>query len=110
MFGILLAVMSVMNSSLPANSQSMFLLNGNSAKALKPEPVHKTSFAFKTSELFLAGGTAFDMTTTVRSMGHPTAAYRSDGTFLARCDVSETGWAGFLGKQDPYTALVQNNG
>jgi len=108
LFGILLAVMSLVNSSLPANSQSMFLLNGNSAKTLKAEPVQKTSFAFKASELFLAGGTAFDMTTTARSMGHPTAAYRSDGILLAHYYVKETGWAGFLGSRDPYTAVAAN--
>jgi hypothetical protein len=70
--------------------------------------IPKISFAFRASELYLAGGTAFDMTTTVRGLGHPTTASRSDGTLLTRYYVTEQGWAGFLGRRDPVTATAAN--
>lgn len=73
-----------------------------------PKPVPKTSFAFKASELFFAGATAFDMTTTVRSLDHPTIALRSDGTPIAHYDGVEKGWAGIFGRRDPYTAVAAN--
>ena len=107
--GVLLAAMSLVNSPLPANPQSMFTFMRGRAEIPKAEQVpKKTSFAFKASELFLASGTAFDMTTTVRSLDHPTTAYRSDGSFLAHYDVIETGWAGFLGNRDPFTVVTAN--
>jgi hypothetical protein len=106
---LLLVVMSLVNSSLPANSQSMFYLQGSKAKIPeKAGPVQKTILAFKASELFLAGGTAFDMTTTARGLNHPTTAYRSDGSFLTQYYVNETGWAAFLGKRDAVTAVTAN--
>jgi hypothetical protein len=107
-FGMLLLVMGLTNPS-PANSQSMFSLGWNRAEIPKAEQVpKKTSLAFKGSELFLASGTAFDMTTTARGLGHPTSAYTSGGKFLTHYYVEETGWAGFLGKRDAFTAVGAN--
>jgi hypothetical protein len=48
------------------------------------------------------------MTTTVRSLDHPTTASRSDGLFLTHYYVRETGWAGFLGRRDAFTAIGAN--
>jgi hypothetical protein len=107
-FGMLLLAMGLITPS-PANSQSMFPFMMGRAKIPKAEQVpKKTSLAFKASELFLASGTAFDMTTTVWSLDHPTTAYRSDGSFLAHYYVKETGWAGFLGRRDAFTAVGAN--
>ena len=106
-FGMLLLVMGLTNLS-PANSQSMFPFIRSTAEIPKAKPVQKTSLAFKGSELFLASGTAFDMTTTARGLNHPTTAYRSDGSFLTQYYVNETGWAGFLGKRDAFTAVGAN--
>jgi len=105
--GMLLLAMGIVAPS-PANSQSMFSLGMERAKIPKAEQVPKTSFAFKASELFLSSGTAFDMTTTVRSLDHPTTAYRSDDSFLTHYYVKETGWAGFLGNRDAFTAVGAN--
>jgi hypothetical protein len=106
-FGMLLLAMGLQTSS-PANSQSMFPFMRGRAEIPKAEPVQKTSFAFKASELFLASGTAFDMTTTARGLDHSTTAYRSDGSFLTHYYVKETGWAGFLGNRDAFTAVGAN--
>lgn len=106
-FGMLLLAMGLITPS-PANSQSMFSLEMVRVEVPKAKPVPKTSFAFKASELFLASGTAFDMTTTARGLGHPTTAYRSDGSFLTHYYVEETGWAGFLGNRDAFTAVGAN--
>jgi hypothetical protein len=106
-FGMLLLVMGLTNP-LPANSQSVFPFMRGRAEIPKAEPVQKTSFSFKASELFLASGTAFDMTTTVRGLDHPTSAYRSDGMLLTHYYVEETGWAGFLGRRDMFTAVGAN--
>ena len=106
--GVLLAM--GLASSLPANSQTFFSLENGRIKIPEAKPAQKTSFAFKASEFYLAGGTALDMTTTVdgSGLGHPTAAYRSDGSFLTHYYVVETGWAGFLGRRDPFTAVAAN--
>jgi hypothetical protein len=48
------------------------------------------------------------MTTTVRSLDHPTTALRSDGTFLTHYYVKEDGWAGIFGRRDAATAVVAN--
>ena len=75
----------------------------------KPEQAQKKpSFVFRASEFYLAGGTAFDMTTTVRGLDHPTTALRSDGAFLSHYYVVEKGWAGFLGRRDAFTAVSAN--
>jgi hypothetical protein len=48
------------------------------------------------------------MTTTARGLDHSTTAYRSDGSFLTHYYVKETGWAGFLGNRDAFTAVGAN--
>jgi hypothetical protein len=106
MFGMLLA-MSVMNS-LSANSQTLFPPEHDTSKVPKAESVKKTSFAFKASELYLAGGTVFDMTTTVQGLDHPTTAYRSDNIFLTHYYPVESGWAGCFGNRDAFTAVGAN--
>ena len=106
--GVLLIAMSLVNSSLSANAQSMFSLDQDRAEVPKAVPVKKTSFAFKASEIYLAGGTAFDMTTTVSGLDHSTTACMSNGTPLTHYYVKETGWAGFLGARDPWTAVAAN--
>jgi hypothetical protein len=105
-FGTFLVIGLVNLSS--AHSQSMFSLARERPEVPKAELAKKTSFAFKASEFFLAGGTAFDMTTTVMGLEHPTTAYRSDRSFLTRYYVKETGWAGFLGNRDPWTVTAAN--
>jgi hypothetical protein len=110
-FGVLLVTMGLVNLSLPANSQTLFSLQGGMMRIPKPEQVpKKPSFVFRASEFYLAGATAFDMTTTVdgSGLGHPTTAYRSDGSFLTHYYVVEKGWAGFLGRRDPWTAVGAN--
>jgi len=104
--GVLLA-MGLVNSS-PANSQTLFSLENGRPRMPSAGPVKKTSFAFKASEFCLIGGTAFDMTTTVEGLDHPTTALRSDRTFLTRYYVVEKGWAGFLGRRDAVTAVAAN--
>jgi hypothetical protein len=107
-FGMLLLAMGVI-TPLSANPQSMFSLERGRAEIPKAEQVSKgTSLAFKASELFLFSGTAFDMTTTVKGLDHPTIAYTSEGKFLTHYYVEETGWAGFLGKRDAFTAVGAN--
>jgi hypothetical protein len=106
-FGMLLLAMGL-QTPLPANSQSMFPFMRGKTEIPKAEPVQKTSFAFKASEFFLASGTAFDMTTTVSGLEHPTTAYRSDGSFLTHYYVKETGWAAFLGNRDAFAAVGAN--
>jgi hypothetical protein len=107
-FGMLLLVTGLTNPS-PANPQSMFSLEKERAEIPKAEQVPKrTSLAFKASELFLFSGTAFDMTTTVKGLDHPTSAYTSEGKFLTHYYVEETGWAGFLGRRDAFTAVGAN--
>jgi hypothetical protein len=107
-FGVLLMAMSVVNSSPSANCQSMFSLGQDRTEVPKAEQTKKVRFVFRASELWLAGGTAFDMTTTARSLDHPTTAYMSNGTFLTHYYVKETGWAGFLGDRDAFTAVGAN--
>lgn len=104
--GVLLAVGLV--NPLPANSQSMSLPGSERPDAPLPRRVSKPSPAFRASELFLAGGTAFDMTTTARLLGHPTVASRSDGSFLTHYYTTEDGWAGVFGKRDTVSAVVAN--
>jgi hypothetical protein len=106
--GVLLIAMSLVNSLLSANAQSMFSLEQDRAEVPKAAPVKKTSATFKASEFYLAGGTAFDMTTTVRGLGHPTTACMGNGTPLTQYYVKETGWAGFLGSRDAFTAVAAN--
>lgn len=107
LFGVLLTVGLV--TPLSANSQTMFSPENDRAKIPKEaEQGQKPSFAFRASEYYLAGATAFDMTTTVRGLQHPTTALRSDGSLLAHYYVVETGWAGFLGRRDPVTAVAAN--
>jgi hypothetical protein len=72
------------------------------------KPASKSSFAFRATELYFAGDTAFDMTTTVRSMDHPTTALRSDHTFLTHYYMEEEGWAGVFGRRDKVTAVAAN--
>ena len=103
--GVLLA-MNVTNSS-SANSQTL-VSPGVSRKVSGAKQVPKTSFAFRASELYLAGGTAFDMTTTIQGLSHPTTAYRSNDTFLTHYYVVESGWAGCFGKRDIVTAVTAN--
>jgi len=99
--------------SLPAVSQTLQMRTPQ--EDLLPnapgEPAKRTAkvpLAFRTAELFLAGGTAFDMTTTARSLDHPTTALRSDGALLGHYYVAEQGWAGVFGRRDPYTAIAAN--
>jgi len=104
--GILLAMGFAHSSS--ANAQSTFSLEQDRAKIPKAVPVKKTSTIFKVSEFYLAGGTAFDATTTVKGLDHSTTASMSNGTPLTHYYVKEIGWAGFLGDRDPWTAVAAN--
>jgi hypothetical protein len=106
--GVLLVAMSLMNSSPSAKCQSMFSPEQDRAEVPRAAMVKKTSAAFKASEIYLAGGTAFDMTTTIKGLGHSTTAYMSNGTPLTHYYVKETGWAGCLGERDPWTAVAAN--
>ena len=104
--GMLLA-MGLVNSS-SANSQTLVSPENDRPKNLEANRVKKPGFVFRASEIYLAGGTAFDMTTTVRGLGHPTTALRSDGSFLTHYYTVETGWAGCLGRRDSFTAVAAN--
>ncbi len=109
--GVLLLLMMGFITPLSAIGQTpLFSLfeRGHPSTEGPPKPVPKLSFAFHASECYLAGGTAFDMTTTVRSMDHPTTALRSDGTFLAHYYAKEDGWAGVFGRIDVATAVIAN--
>ena len=103
----MLLIMSVMNS-LSASCQTLFPSGDDRLKVPEAKRAKKTSFAFKASELYLAGGTAFDMTTTVEGLSHPTTACRSDNSFLTHYYVVESGWAGYFGKRDAVTAVTAN--
>jgi hypothetical protein len=110
-FGVLLLLTAGLITPKSATSQTpLFSLLRGSPKIPEgpPKPAPKPSFAFRASELYLAGGTAFDMTTTVTSLNHPTTALRSDGTFLAHYYVEEKGWAGVFGRRDTLTAVAGN--
>ncbi len=110
MFGVLLMMGATTSSSL-ALSQTLLFSTSEDEPPKAPEPakrIPKISFAFRASEFFLVGGTAFDMTTTARGLDHPTTALRSDKTFLAHYYVTENGWAGMFGKRDVFTAVVAN--
>ncbi|HUC02134.1 MAG TPA: hypothetical protein VMA75_04530 [Candidatus Paceibacterota bacterium] len=105
--GALLAMGLV--TPLPANSQSTSFLGIERPDAPLPRRVpQKPGRAFRASELFLAGGTAFDMTTTARLLGHPTVAERSDGSYLTSYYTTENGWAGVFGKRDTVSTVVAN--
>jgi hypothetical protein len=110
-FGVLLLLMLgfIIPASAIAQAPLFSLYEGVHPKIEGlPKPVPKLSFAFRASECYLAGGTAFDMTTTVRSLDHPTTALRNDGTFLAHYYVKEEGWAGIFGRRDMATAVIAN--
>jgi len=104
--GVLLAVGLV--TPLPANSQSMFSAGKDIPDAPLAKRIKKPNFAFRASEFYLAGGTAFDMTTTVRLLDHPTVANTSDGSYLTRYYTTESGWAGVFGNRDPVSAVTAN--
>ena len=106
--GMLLMAASFATSPLSASSQTLFSLENGRPRMPDAKQVPKTSFVFKASEFYLAGGTAFDMTTTVQGLGHPTTACKSDGSFLTHYYVVETGWARFLGDRDPTSAVMAN--
>jgi hypothetical protein len=106
---VLLMTMSHTSLSLSAYSQTFVPSESDRAKIPKEaERGQKPSFIFRASELYLSGGTAFDMTTTVRGLQHPTTAYRSDGSLLTHYYVVENGWAGFLGNRNCVTAVAAN--
>jgi hypothetical protein len=108
-FGVLLTL--GLSGPRLALSQTQLFSTSEDEPPKAPEPAKKIpriSFAFRASELFLSGGTAFDMTTTVRGLNHPTTALRSDNTFLAHYYVTENGWAGMFGKRDAFTAVMAN--
>jgi hypothetical protein len=110
--GVLLLLAMGLPTSTPATAQSTLLSSDEDGppKVLEgpTKQTPKVSFAFRASELYLAGGTAFDMTTTVRGLDHPTNALRSDGTLLTHYYASEKGWAGCFGKRDIVTAVGAN--
>jgi hypothetical protein len=68
----------------------------------------KTAFAFRASEFFFGGATAFDMSTTVTTLNHPTTAHRSDGLIIAHYYGYERGWVGIFGRRDAWTAVTAN--
>jgi hypothetical protein len=106
--GVLLA-MGLTTSSLALSQTLPSTDEDGSPRALEStKKIPKINFAFRASELYLSGGTAFDMTTTVRGLDHPTTALRSDKTFLAHYYVVEKGWAGVFGRTDPFTAVAAN--
>jgi hypothetical protein len=112
-FGVLLAMtLGPITPSSAISQTPLFSPDEDGPPKAPEEPAKrippKISFAFRASELYFAGGTAFDMTTTVRGLDHPTTALRSDGTFLAHYYVVEKGWAGVFGRTDPYTATAAN--
>ncbi len=104
--GMLLAMGFVTPSF--ANSQTLVSPENDRPKSLETDRVKKPGFVFRASEIYLAGGTAFDMTTTVMGLSHPTTASRSDGTFLTHYYAVESGWAGYLGRTDSFTAVGAN--
>jgi hypothetical protein len=111
MAGVLLSLAMGLVTPKPTISQTPLFSPDEdvSPKVLEPtKKIPKISFAFRASELYLAGGTAFDMTTTERGLGHPTTALRNDGSFLAHYYVVENGWAGVFGKRDAFTAMAAN--
>lgn len=110
-FGVLLLLtMGLITPSSAIGQTPLFSLfeRGHPNAEGPPKPVPKLSFAFKASECYLAVGTVFDMSTTVRSMNHPTTALRNDGTFLTHYYVKEIGWAGIFGRRDVVTAVSAN--
>jgi hypothetical protein len=105
---VLLMMMGLASLSLSADSQTSVAPENDRAQVPEAPRVEKPGFVFRASELYLAGGTAFDMTTTVRGLQHPTTALRSDGSFLTHYYVVEKGWAGFLGNRNCVTAVAAN--
>ena len=112
LFGVLLLLASGLTTPLPAISQApLFSSSEDELPAVPDGPrklTKKVDFVFRASEFYFAGSTAFDMTTTVQGLGHPTTALKNDGTFLTHYYVVEKGWAGVFGKRDPFTAVAMN--
>jgi hypothetical protein len=106
--GCLLA-MSLVNSS-HALAQTLSPLDSDKPRIREKKPIPKVDFKFMASELFLAGGTAFDMKTTVTGLSHPTTAYRADGIFLTHYYPVETGWARCFGNRNTFAIVNANVG
>ncbi len=101
---VLLAEMSCVSSL--AFAQEMVLFR---KEAPKPKKGADTiGFLYKASSAYLVGATVLDMSTTVRTLDHPTVAARSDGSTLARYYGEETGWAGCFGKRNTGAVVVAN--
>lgn len=70
----------------------------------------QVSVTYRVSDVYLAVGTMLDMTSTVRLMGHPTIAYRGDGSVLTHYHGIEAGWARVFGDRNEFTAVAANVG
>lgn len=115
MFGVLLALAATGLVTPPAAAVAQTSLFSSSSGGLPNAPDgptkrvrKKTAFAFRASEFFLGGATAFDMSTTVTSLDHPTTAHGSNGLIIAHYYAEEQGWAGIFGRRDAWTAVTAN--
>jgi hypothetical protein len=104
---LLLLMMTMSLCSLHAFAQTQPILSDEPPR--KPvEKVQKIDFLYLASEAYLSAGTTVDMYTTANGLGHPTTAYRANGTFLTRYYIGEDGWAGCFGKRNT-TGVISAN-
>ena len=105
---ILMLMMGLVSSS------SFAQIHNLQAGKLEDEPMKQRddkiySSLFRASNIYLAGATVVDMTTTARVMSHPTMAYQTNGTLLGGPYRGvEAGWASFLGTRNTGAAVAAN--
>lgn len=87
------------------------LANAQVQRFLKAEPgkgAGKLGLLYRSSGLYLLGGTMLDMSSTVRALNHPTLALKADGSVLTRYYSIETGWAGCFGRRNTGAVVMAN--
>ena len=103
--GILLAMMAMGASSLPAKCQTQM---PRFQENVGPRKKDKTDLLYQASRWYLTGATQLDMTTTFQVIHHPTVAHRADGSVIAHYYGAENGWAGCLGRRSAGAAIGAN--
>lgn len=68
----------------------------------------KIGLLYRVSSGYLSAATALDGFSTARVLSHPTMAYREDGSFLARYQGKEVGWAKMFGERNTFAAVGAN--
>ncbi len=101
---ILLVVCAVSDRAV---AQPQPLLERGDPKVI-PKGRPLADYLFWGAQGYLAAGTWFDSSSTVEVLGHPTMAYRENGTFLMKYAVTEGGWARCFGKRNAFAASTAN--